>query len=59
MREQRLDECRREYMVRVAIEYLTKHDKSCSTIVYDDAECDGWCIADDLLCAFDLDVEDN
>lgn len=39
--------------MRVAAAYLREHDTG-DTVHYDGAECDGWCLADDLDAAREL-----
>lgn len=41
---QRQDEPRVEYMLKVAAAYIRKHCPD-EKIFYDDAECDGYCVA--------------
>ncbi|MNR12856.1 hypothetical protein D3C85_1292330 [compost metagenome] len=43
---QKDSESRLEYILRVAIEFANRH--SHSTIDYDEATCDGYCLAGDL-----------
>ena len=46
MREQGKDENRKDYMLMVAAEYIREHCPE-GMIFYDDADCDGYCVADD------------
>ena len=46
MREQGKDEDRKDYMLMVAAEYIREHCPE-GIIFYDDADCDGYCVADD------------
>ena len=47
---------RKEYLIRLTIEYLNHSAQFLdSRICYDDAECDGFCLADDLAIEFDID----
>ena len=46
MREQGKDENRKDYMLMVAAEYIREHCPE-GIIFYDDADCDGYCVADD------------
>ena len=50
MREQEPDEDRRDYMLKVAAEYIREHYPD-GDIFYDDARCDGYCLADDCISA--------
>ena len=50
MREQGKDEDRRDYMLKIAAEYIREHCPD-GDIYYDDAECDGYCVADDCISA--------
>ena len=42
---------RKDYLVYVAIKYL-KADESARTVFFDEAVCDGWCLANDLEFEF-------
>jgi len=51
----RENESRKDYLIRVAVAYLKEVDHTGQfqtnypdTIKYDDADCDGHCLADDL-----------
>jgi len=44
--EQSEGESRLEYLLTVAVAYI--YDNPESTIFYDDAECDGYCLAEEL-----------
>ena len=60
MREQGKDEDRKDYMLMVAAEYIREHCPG-GMIFYDDAECDGYCVADDCESAFEeitISIED-
>ena len=46
MREQHKGEDRKDYMLLVAAEYIRENWPD-GMIFYDDAECDGYCVADD------------
>jgi hypothetical protein len=43
---------RKRYLAIIAVRYLRENDGD--TVMYDDAECDGWCLADDLISEWDL-----
>ena len=48
---------RQAYLVAVAIEYIRSHTGYVGVndlVEYDGAECDGYCLANDLACEFDL-----
>lgn len=54
---QKENEDRREYLVRIAIDYIENHTGFIGVddeIFYDDAECDGYCLAEDLKAEFDI-----
>ena len=44
-------EDRKLYLARVMVAYLREYDGE-GTIVFDNAECDGNCLADDIEAAF-------
>ncbi len=51
---QRKEEDRKDYLIRVAITYL--REVPCmgdGVINFDEAKCDGYCLADDLEAEFD------
>lgn len=50
----RADETRQDYLVRVAIAMLQENGWSMNAIIYDEAECDAFCLADDLAMEFDV-----
>lgn len=52
---------RRRYLAVQAVRYLRNFGADgpeVNTIHYDEADCDAWCLADDLTAAFDLTPED-
>lgn len=58
--EQKEKEDRKTYLVRLAIEYIKEHTGYVGMddeLFYDDAECDGYCLADDLRIEFDIEDE--
>ena len=55
--QQKKNESRKDYLVRVAIEMLNKNADSIDTIIYDDAECDAYCLADDLRIEFGIEED--
>ena len=50
IREQRKGEDRRDYMLTVAAAYIRQHCTD-GIIWFDEAECDGYCVADDCESA--------
>jgi len=55
--EEKKGEKRAEYLVRLAIEFIKTHSGFYGVddrLFYDDAECDGYCLADDLMIEFDI-----
>ena len=55
--KQKENENRKDYLVRIAIAFINEHCDYVGvdyTINYDDAECDGYCLAEDLRAEFDL-----
>lgn len=54
---QRENETRKEYLVRVAIATLRDNGFSMNTTIFDEAECDAFCLADDLEAEFDIDQD--
>lgn len=59
--KQKDKESRGEYLVRLAIVYIKDHSGiiGCDDdLFYDEAECDGFCLADDLMYEFDIDEND-
>jgi len=60
--EQRPEETRKEYLVRLAILYIDDHTGFVGAdddVFYDGTMCDGYCLAEDLRCEFDLYTEDD
>ena len=47
---------RKRYLAIIAARYLRDNDED--TIVYDDAECDGWCLAADIISEWDISAEE-
>ena len=52
--QQKKNESRKDFLVRVAIEMLDNNTDSIDTIIYDDAECDAGCLAEDLRNEFGI-----
>ena len=52
--QQMKNERRKHYLVRVAIEMLDNNTESIDTIIYDEAECDAGCLAEDLRNEFGI-----
>lgn len=57
--EQKENESRKEYLVRLAIEYIEEHTGLGvdDYLYYDEAECDGYCLAEDLRIEFDIEED--
>ena len=58
--EQKENEKRQEYLVRLAIAYIIEHTGYVGVddyLFYDDAECDGYCLAEDLRNEFDIEED--
>ena len=55
---QKSDETRQEYLVRVAITMLEANGHSIDMVKYDEAECDAFCLADDLKIEFGIETEE-
>jgi hypothetical protein len=58
--EQKENEKRKEYLVRLAIEYIIEHTGYVGVddyLFYDDAECDGYCLAEDLRIEFHIEED--
>jgi hypothetical protein len=51
---------RKEYLVALAIRFIKVNtwDLGDKRIFYDEAVCDGFCLANDLMIEFDFDKED-
>lgn len=52
--KQKENETRKDYLVRVAILMLYENAWSIDAVEYDDAECDAFCLAEDLRIEFDV-----
>jgi hypothetical protein len=52
-------ESRKKFLVRVAIEMLTEAGMSIETVHYDGAQCDAYCLAEDLRAEFKIPEEDE
>jgi len=54
---EREGESRKDYLVRVAITYLREiSGMGDEVIIFDEAECDGFCLANDLEHEFDINI---
>ena len=56
--KQKKNETRKNYLVRIAIAYIEEHIGYVGVddfMIYDKAECDGYCLADDLRIEFNVD----
>ena len=57
---QRVGESRKDYLVRVAITYLREIPlMNEGVLIFDEAECDGFCLADDLETEFDIEMDEQ
>ena len=48
------NESRKDYLIRVAIAMLEENAYMIDAVIYDEAECDAFCLAEDLRIEFDL-----
>ena len=55
--KQKENETRKNYLVRVAIKMLEENAYSIDAIFFDEAECDAFCLAEDLRNEFDVDQD--
>jgi hypothetical protein len=54
------NEERKKYLVRLAIAYIVQHTDYAGiddSLFYDNAECDGYCLAEDLRNEFDIEED--
>lgn len=51
---QKEGEDRKQYLIRVAMAILTENAYEIKTVIYDEAECDAFCLANDLGIEFNL-----
>jgi hypothetical protein len=54
------NEERKKYLVRLAIAYIVAHTDYAGiddSLFYDNAECDGYCLAEDLRSEFDIEED--
>ena len=58
MREQLPDEPRIEYLAKVLHEFMNNSIACEITMFYDDANCDGACLAADFLAELSMGVDD-
>ena len=49
------NETRKDYLIRVAIDLIRNSSANYETIEFDEAVCDGGCLADDLQSVLDHD----
>tara|TARA_R110002012_G_scaffold288497_1_gene481256 strand:- start:44 stop:220 length:177 start_codon:yes stop_codon:yes gene_type:complete len=47
-------ESRKHYLARVAVIVLISSGFSIENFIYDEAECDAFCLADDMKIEFDI-----
>lgn len=55
--KQKESETRKDYLIRVAIEMLNENGYSIDTIEYDEAKCDAFCLAEDLMIEFNVEQD--
>lgn len=58
--EEKENETRKEYLVKLAIAFLRENSGyglQNDTLFYDEAECDGFCLAEDLSAEFDIEED--
>tara|TARA_R110000796_G_scaffold25617_2_gene71994 strand:+ start:91 stop:270 length:180 start_codon:yes stop_codon:yes gene_type:complete len=55
--KQKENETRKNYLVRVAIKMLDENAYQIDTIEFDEAECDTFCLVEDLRNEFDIDQD--
>lgn len=55
--KQKENENRKDYLIRVAIVMLNENGFTIDTVEYDEAECDAFCLAEDLRIEFDVEVD--
>ena len=48
------NENRKDYLIRVAIIMLIESSYKIDMVEYDEAECDAFCLAEDLTIEFDI-----
>ena len=51
---QNINETRKDYLMRVAIELIRNSNAENEIIEYDEAECDGACLIDDMESALQM-----
>jgi hypothetical protein len=54
---QRENETRKDYLARVAFIMLHENAYQMDNIIFDEAECDAFCLAEDLRIEFDIEQE--
>ena len=52
--KQKENETRKDYLVRVVINMLNDNGYGMDTIIFDESECDAFCLAEDLRTEFNL-----
>ena len=53
--KQKENENRKDYLIRVAIVMLNENGFTIDAVEYDEAECDAFCLVEDLRIEFDVD----
>lgn len=60
--EQKDGETRKNFLLRMAIQYINDHTGYIGvddTLFYDESECDGYCLANDIEAEFDVKFVDS
>ena len=55
--KQKENETRKNYLVRVAIKMLDENAYQIESIEFDEAECDAFCLSEDLRTEFNIDQD--
>ena len=55
--KQKENETRKDYLIRVAIAVLKENGYIIDPVEYDEAESDAYCLAEDLMVEFDVEVD--
>lgn len=51
------NETRKDYLIRVVIAMLNENGYNIDAVEYDEAECDAFCLVEDLRIEFDVEVD--
>ena len=52
---QKEGECRKDYLLRVVVEFIDSSLNPHATVDYDDSTCDGYCLMDDIRSELGID----